>query len=400
MKAIILIIGSEFTKGLKQDKNSLFIAKKLFQKGIDIEAIITTSDDIYNIQTFLKIALDKADIVFTSGGLGATSDDLTREAISEAIGVPLIFNEDWLKKLKEDYKKAGLDFTEERKKMAKLPYNAKPIENPIGKALGFIKVLDDVQKAIVALPGVPSEMKAMLKIAFDYLGLKEDKGFVYLFRTYGKSEIKIDELTKDIDKKIINASPKGVDLFIYDNAKEFLENKVAVLRERLGNLIYAEDEIEMEEVVGKLLKEKGYTISTAESSTGGMIATRIVNVPGSSAYFKGSVVSYANEVKENILKVNKEDLEKLGAVSEPVGRQMAEGVKKLLNTDFALSDTGIAGPTGGTKEKPVGLHYIGMATPSETIVEKVIFSGERNDIRLRVSQHALNMLRLYLLKQN
>lgn len=398
MKISILVVGSEFIHGLKNDKNGIYIAKKCFQKGLQVNGIFITSDELYNIQTYIKIALDKSDVIFITGGLGATSDDNTREAISEAIGVPLIFNENWLKKLKKELKKEGKGFNENIKKMAKIPYNAKPIENPIGKALGFIKVLDDVQKAIVALPGVPSEMKIMLETAFEYLQLKENKGFVRIFRTYGKPETYIDEITEDIDKKIINASPKGIDLYIYDNNEIFLDNKIKVLRERLENLIYSEDETEMEEVVGKLLKEKVKTISTAESSTGGLIAARIVNVSGSSSYFKGSIVSYANDIKENVLNVEKEDLIKYGAVSESVAKQMAEGVKKIMNTDFSLSDTGIAGPTGETPEKPLGLHYVGFSTPSGTTVEKVVFKGNRNDIRLRVSQHALNMLRLYLSK--
>lgn len=398
MKVSILIIGSEFTKGLKQDKNGPYIAKKCFEKGLNVSSIIITSDEQYEIETYLKIALDKSNIVFISGGLGPTEDDKTRVAVSEALGVPLVYNEEWLKKLKEKYIETGKEFTQERKRMAQIPFRAKPIENPIGNALGFIKVLDDVQKAVIALPGVPSEMKAMLELAFEYLQLHQQKGFVHLFRTYGKDELEIDEMLKDIDKKILNASPYGVDIYIWDSNELFLENKIKVIRERLGSLIYTEDETPMEEVVGKLLKEKGLTLSTAESSTGGLIASRIVNVSGSSSYFNGSVVAYSNEVKENLLKVSKQDLEKYGAVSQPVAEQMAKGVKKLLKTDISLSDTGIAGPTGSTSEKPLGLHYIGMSTINNTTVEKVIFKGHRNDIRLRVSQHALNMLRLYLIK--
>ncbi len=396
MKVSILITGSEFTKGLKQDKNGPYIAKKCFEKGLNVSSIIITSDEQYEIETYLKIALDKSDIVFISGGLGPTEDDKTRVAVSEALGVPLVYNEEWLKKLKERYKETGKEFSQERKKMAQIPFRAKPIENPIGNALGFIKVLNDVQKAVIALPGVPSEMKLMLYKAFEYLQLHQQKGFVHIFRTYGKDEVEIDEILKDIDKKILNASPYGIDIYIWEDNELFLENKVRVIKERLGNLIYSEDETPIEEVVGKLLKEKGLTLSTAESSTGGLIASRIVNVPGSSAYFMGSVVAYSNEVKENLLKVSKQDLEKYGAVSKPVAEQMAKGVKNLLKTNISLSDTGIAGPTGETPEKPLGLHYIALAVPDKTQVEKVIFKGNRNDVRLRVSQHALNMLRLYL----
>ncbi len=398
MKCYILITGSEFTLGLKQEKNSLHIAKEAFSRGFDIVGIGITGDDIYRISFFLKIALDKADVVFISGGLGGTSDDLTREAVEDALGVPLVYDEEWLKKIKEYLKKTGRDLNDSIKKMAKIPYGSKKIENPKGRALGFIKVLDDVKKAVVALPGVPEEMKPMLEKAFDLLGFKERKKRVHLFRTFGKNEIEIDEMLRDIDGKVINASPKGVDIFITDKEPFFLENKVAVARERLGNLIYAEDNIEMEEVVGNLLKKKNLTISTAESSTGGLIASRIVNVPGSSQYFMGSIVSYSNEAKINLLGVSKENIEKYGAVSPQVAEEMVKGALKNFKTDIALSDTGIAGPTGATEEKPLGLHYIGFGYKNEIDVHKVVFQNDRNNVRLYISQYALNLVRLKLLK--
>ncbi len=398
MKCYILITGSEFTLGLKQEKNSLYIAREAYDRGLDIVGITITGDDIYKISFFIKVALDKADIVFISGGLGGTSDDLTREAIEEAIGVPLVYDEDWLKKIKEYLKETNRDLNDKIKKMAKIPYGSKKIENPVGRALGFIKVLDDVKKAIVALPGVPQEMEPMLEKAFELLGLKEKKKRIHLFRTFGKSEVEIDELLKDIDGKVINASPKGVDIWITDQEPVFLENKVKVVRERLGEIIYAEDNIEMEEVVGKLLKENNLTISTAESSTGGLIVSRLINVPGSSAYVMGGIVSYSNEAKINLLGVKKESIEKYGAVSPVVAEEMVKGAKEKFNTDIALSDTGIAGPTGATEEKPLGLHYIGFLFKDELQVEKVIFQNERNNVRLYISQYALNLIRLKLKK--
>ncbi len=397
MKAFILITGSEFVLGLKQEKNSLFIAKELFKRGVEITGISIVPDDLYKIQFFLKVGLDKADFVVVSGGMGPTEDDLTREAISEAIGVPLIFDEKWLTRIKQTLKEQGREITESIKKMAKIPYGARVIENPVGKAAGFIKVLDDVNKAVIAVPGVPSEMKAMILKAFEIMGLKEKKHFVHLFRTFGKPEAEIGELLQDIDDIVFNSSPKGVDIFVKDKNELFLENKVKVVRERLGEIIYTEDGREMEEIVGTLLKKHRKTISTAESSTGGLISARIVNVPGSSEYFMGGIVSYSNEVKINLLGVNRKDIESYGAVSKPVAEQMAQGVRKLLKTDIAVSDTGIAGPTGETSEKPLGLHYVGYSdgrNPPE--VHRVIFKGDRNDVRLAVSQYALNLIRLNL----
>jgi len=396
MKIFIVITGSEFTMGLKQEKNSLFISREAVKRGGDVIGITVAPDNIYSIQYAVKMALDKADLVIVSGGLGPTEDDITREAISEAIGVPLIFDKDWLEKIKKALKQQGKKITDNIKKMAKIPYGAKRIENPIGKAVGFIKVLDDVNKAIAAVPGVPSEMKPMVLRLFEMLGMKETGDRIHLFRTFGKPEVEIDQLLYDIDGKILNSSPKGVDVFLVDKNSFFLQNKVDVVRERLREFIYTEKEEEMEEVVGRLFTEKGITVSTAESSTGGLISARIINVPGSSKYMMGGVVSYSNQAKESILGVKKEDIEKYGAVSEPVAKQMAEGVRRLLKTDIAVSDTGIAGPTGGTPEKPLGLHYVGYADGSRIEAHKVVFKGERNDIRMAVSQYALNLIRLNL----
>ncbi len=394
MKVFIVITGSEFVEGRKLEKNSHFIAKECFERGLDVVGISIVGDDIYRIETFLRFALDKADIVIVSGGLGPTSDDLTREAVQEAIGVQLVFNEEWLNYLKKITKISGKEFSENIKKMAKIPFNSKPLKNPVGKALGFIKVLENT-KAVVAVPGVPSEMKPMVIQALEDLGFKEKVRKTYLFRTFGIPESKLTEILKDMDNISFSASPKGVDIFIYENQQEFLENKIKVINERLGNAVYSNGE-EMEEVVGNLLKKHKLTISTAESSTGGLIVARLINVPGSSEYVIAGIVSYSNQAKMNILKVKKETLEKYGAVSEEVAKQMAEGTRELNKTDLAVSDTGIAGPTGATAEKPLGLHYIGFTDGKTTTVHKVIFQGERNDVRLYISQYCLNLVRLYI----
>lgn len=396
MKAIVIITGSEFVQGRKQDKNGLFIAKNLFERGVDVIGIIISPDDLYSLTNYIKYALDRSDLVFISGGLGPTSDDITRQAVANAIGVALIYHEEWLSKLKTEYKKAGVEITQERKSMAKIPYGAAILENPVGRACGFIKVLDDVKKAIVALPGVPLEMEPMFYNALDKLGLKEKKKFTQLYRVFGIKELDLNYLLEDVKNISYNFSPKGVDIFLWeDNEKEFLQVKQKV-KERLGSMIYAEDNTEMEEVVGKLLKEKGLTVATAESSTGGLIVSRLVNVPGSSQYVLGGLVSYSNEAKINILKVKKEDIEKYGAVSETVAKQMVENVRGIFGSDIAVSDTGIAGPTGETPDKPLGLHYIGFTDGKETKVYKEIYKGSRNDVRLYISQFALNLIRLYL----
>ncbi len=397
MKVFILITGSEFVEGRKIEKNSHFISKECFERGLDVVGIGIVGDDTYRIENFLRYGLDRSDIVIISGGLGPTSDDLTREAVQEAIGVQFVYNEEWLKHLKKVVESEGKGFTENIKKMAKIPFQSKPLKNPVGKALGFIKVLENT-KAVVAVPGVPSEMKPMVIQALEDLGFKEKLQKTYLFRTFGIPESKLTEILKDIDNISFSASPKGVDIFIYDKEKEFLENKVKVIRERLGNAIYSEKNEEMEEVVGKLLRENKMTISTAESSTGGLIVARLVNVPGASDYVMAGIVSYSNQAKMHILGVKRETLEKYGAVSEEVAKQMVEGTRELNKTDLAVSDTGIAGPTGATKDKPLGLHYVGFTDGKKTSVHRVVFQGERNDVRLYISQFCLNLVRLYFLE--
>jgi nicotinamide-nucleotide amidase len=400
MKAIIIITGSEFVQGRKQDKNGLFIAKNLFERGVDVQGIIISPDSHYELVNYIKFALDRADLVFISGGLGPTTDDNTRIAVSEAIGVPLIYNEEWLNKLKAYYKSNNVEITEERKSMAKIPYGSAIIENPVGRAVGFIKVLDDVKKAIVALPGVPSEMEPMFYKALEMLNINEKKRYTKLFRVFGIKELDLNYLLNDMKDLSYNFSPKGIDVFLYDTNLESFKEKEKKIKDRLGTFIYAEDNLEMEEIVGKLLKENKKTVATAESSTGGLIISRLVNVPGSSEYVLGGIVSYANEVKINLLKVNEEDIKNFGAVSEVVAKQMAEGVRNLINSDLAVSDTGIAGPTGESPNKPLGLHYIGFTDGKEIKVYKEIYQGSRNDVRLYISQFALNLIRLYLISNS
>lgn len=396
MKAVVIITGSEFTEGRKQDKNGLYLASTLFKKGVDVEGIIIAPDNHYVLVNYVKYGLDRADIVIISGGLGPTTDDYTRQAVADAIGVPLIYDEFCLGKLKEHYKKSGVEFTPERKSMCKIPYGAVGIDNPVGRAFGFLKVLDDVRKVLVALPGVPSEMKPMFEDVLNRLNLKEDRRLVKLFRTFGLKELDLNYTLEDIKDLSYSVSPKGVDIFLSGiNEADFLA-KAKKIRDRLGNYIYTQDITEMEEVVGSLLKQNGFTVATAESSTGGLAVSRLINVAGSSGYVVGGVVSYSNDVKINTLGVRREDIERFGAVSETVAKQMAEGVKKLLKSDVAVSDTGIAGPTGATPEKPVGLHYIGYADKDGVKVYREVYSGDRNDVRLYISQYMLNLIRLNL----
>ncbi|MEJ5173302.1 MAG: nicotinamide-nucleotide amidohydrolase family protein [Hydrogenothermaceae bacterium] len=400
MKAVIIVTGSEFTEGRKIDRNGNYMAGVLFERGVDVKGIIQAPDNPYDLVNYIKYGLDRSDLVFISGGLGPTTDDYTRQAVADAIGVPLIYDEECLNLLKSYYQDQNLEFTQERKSMCKIPYGSIPIKNPVGRAFGFLKVLDDVRKVIVALPGVPSELKPMFEEVLQKLELTKPVRYVKLLRTFGLKELDINYLLEDMKDLSYSVSPKGVDIFISDRDMYEFNRKVETAKDRLGNFIYAESNIEMEEVVGNLLKEKGLTVSTAESSTGGLIVSRLVNVAGSSSYVMGGIVSYSNEIKINVLGVDRNVIENLGAVSEEVAKQMVIGVRNLLKTDIAVSDTGIAGPTGETPDKPLGLHYIGYFDGKSIKVYKEIYKGERNDVRLYISQFALNVIRLNLINNS
>lgn len=390
MKVGILITGTEFATGTKQDTNSAIFAKLAFERGLDVVFIHISKDDEADIKHSIHFAISLCDILIVSGGLGPTFDDVTREALASALNDELVYDEVWLKYLENDYKTRNVEMTQMRKRMAQRLLHSKPIPNQVGKALGFLYEKED--KFVIVLPGIPQEAKPMLINAFELLGLNKKIREVVLFRIFGLKESDVSNLVKDYQDVFINVSPCGVDVYIQNS------NEAAKIKPLFGKYIYAQDMVKMEEVVGNLLREKKLTIATAESSTGGLIVSRLVNVAGSSDYCLGSIVSYSNEAKMHILGVKEQTLELFGAVSEQTAKEMLLGAKRLTNADIVLCDTGIAGPSGGTLDKPVGLHYIGILTKDTVKVYKEIYQAERNYTRLYISQYALNLARLALLE--
>ncbi len=390
MKVGILITGTEFATGAKQDTNSSVFSKIAFEYGLDVEFIHVCKDEEDEIARSVNFALGICDILIVSGGLGPTFDDVTRQALSKVFNKPLVYDRKWLKYLESDYKARNVELTNERKRMALRLSNSKPIPNDYGKALGFIYAKDN--KSIIVLPGIPQEAKSMLNKAFNYLGYGKKTRKIALFRTFGLKESDVSDLIKDFSDTFINVSALGVDVYVKDLTTA---SKIEGL---LGKYIYAKDESEMEEVLGELLRQKHLTIATAESSTGGLIASRIVNVAGSSNYCLGGVISYSNKAKVQILGVSEQTLESFGAVSEQTAREMLLGAKRLFGSDIVLCDTGIAGPTGATFNKPLGLHYIGIMFKEKISIYKEIYQAQRNYTRLYISQYALNLARLALIE--
>ncbi len=403
MKAGLLIIGDEILSGKTVDTNSAYLGQKLTEAGFIVKKKLTVGDDKNEIKKAFRELMKDEDIkiILTTGGLGPTKDEITKGAITEYLGLKLIYRDEIYEKIKERFEKRGLKCPDINRSQAYIPEGAKILENELGTAPGLI--IEKEGKIVIMMPGVPKEMKNMFeKEGLTYLIQKlkpKKKIYSKILRTTGIPESEIQEKLRDFEGLAYLPKFTGVDIKVSAISEKELNEKVEKIKEILGNYIYGEDEQKLEEVIGKLLKERGLKIGVAESCTGGLIKDRITDVPGSSNYFMGGVVAYSNEMKMKVLGVREESLMKWGAVSEQVAIEMAEGVKKVADADIGLSTTGIAGPTGATPTKPVGLVYIGIATPDYSKAYKYIFSGDRRMIKEKAAQEALNILRLYLLSK-
>jgi nicotinamide-nucleotide amidase len=411
MRAEIITIGDEIIQGEILDSNSAYIGDRLSGLGIEVAFKTSVGDDLKRITEAIKLSLERVDLVIATGGLGPTNDDLTKKGIVKAFKRNLVFHEDILKKVEEGFKKRGIEMPKINQNQALLPQGAKALSNQYGSAPGIF--IQEGKRLFFALPGVPLEMKTIFENEIlPFLKSKSSKKFTLqkVLRTTGIVESaiyeKIEPILKFKSPVKIGFLPgfSGVDLKLrIISESDDLAHKIILeieqkVREILNEYIYGIDQETLEEVLGKLLQNKKKTISVAESCTGGLIGAKFTNVSGSSNYFINGVITYSNEAKIELLKIPKEIIEKYGAVSEQVAILMAEGVKKISNTDYGLSATGIAGPTGGTEEKPIGLVYIGFAHENDSFAQKFIFGGDRQAIRERTAQAALNLARLFILK--
>jgi nicotinamide-nucleotide amidase len=411
MKAEIITIGDELLQGQIQDSNSSFIGERLTSEGIEVVFKTSVGDDINRMAEAFNIARTRADVIIASGGLGPTVDDLTKKAMVKAYKRNLIFHQEILKQIEESFRKRGIPMPQINQNQALIPQGAKALANLWGVAPGIF--LEDEKNLFFALPGVPAEMMWMLENeVLPILRDKKPDHFIIhrKLKTTGTSESALyEKIEKLIDpageiKLAFLPSYLGVDvrLSMETNDKEQAQAQIDELekkiREVAGDLIYGIDDQTLEEVVGKLLLKMGKTLAVAESCTGGMIGARLTNISGSSEYFERGVITYSNQAKTELLGVPGEIIEKHGAVSAEVALLMAEGVRRLARTDLGLSITGIAGPTGGTPQKPVGLVYIGLAHENGSAAKKFLFGENRNSNRERSTQAALNMIRLFLIQ--
>ena len=409
MIAEIISVGTELLMGQIVDTNSQYISSKLSEMGIDVFYKSTVGDNPQRLRDTLKTALGRSDVIITTGGIGPTEDDITKETMAELMGFELYMHSESLQKIESYFEKNHKVMAEINKKQALMPKGGIVMPNPRGTAPGCI--MSQKGKFAVVLPGPPFEMRHM----FDQyvVPFLEDKCDDIIYSRYlkicgmGESDVaqNLSELIHNQTNPTLAtyASPGEVQLRITAKCKKgedpipIVEPVVQQVKEILGNVVYAEDNINLDELVAKTLINQGKTLAVAESCTGGMLSSRLVDYPGCSKFLIEGIVSYSNFAKQKHLGVPKEMLDEYGAVSEEVAGAMASGVRKDAGADYGIGITGIAGPDGGTEEKPVGLVYIGIADENGCEVHRYLYSYDRKRIRERTVKTALNLLRLKLM---
>lgn len=406
MIAEIISIGTELLLGQIVDTNSTYLAEHLTALGFDIHYTTNVGDNKERLVSVLEQAMDRADLIVTTGGLGPTEDDITRMALAEAADRELYKDRELVDDIKKYFHQKGYTMTDNNNRQAYLPSGAEPIKNDWGTAPAIKLDADDY--LVISLPGVPAEMKNILQIKV-LPQLQELTGEYIASKTlrfFGIGESTLETKVKDILQKQDNptmallAGRGEVKIRITakgdskEKTNDLIEKKEAQIREKVGKFIYGTENTDLSETVGKELTKKGFTVGLAESCTGGLVGHRITSIPGSSTYFKGSMVVYSNQAKVEQLGVDADIIEEDGAVSRSTASAMAESVREKLKTDIGLSLTGIAGPGGGTEEKPVGLVYIGLANGKKTKTFKLNLKGEREFNKWMSSQYGL----YYLLK--
>jgi len=407
-RACIVSVGNEILSGQTVDTNAAYLSAELLTIGVPVASSYAIRDEIDAIVRGLSLASADADVVLVTGGLGPTDDDLTRQAMAKFLGVELELHNELLEKIQKFFAARGRQMAETNKIQAYIPAGAKALAN-IGTAPGIMA--ESEGKLFFALPGVPMEMKRM----FEESVLPELERFaggqavvVKKLKCFGAGESTIAELLGSMMQRgrnpLINCTVSSGIITLHiiatsedrEKAKQMAEKDEKLLQNMLGELIYGVSEKSLAEVVGEKLTRQGKTIAVAESCTGGLLAKLLTDIPGSSKYFTFGWITYSNQAKISELGVPADLIQEYGAVSEQVAESMARAARKKAGTDYAVGITGIAGPAGGSEQKPVGLVYIGVDSENGCDTKRCLFSGNRRFIRLRAAQTVLNILRLKL----
>lgn len=409
MQGEIITVGNELISGRVLDLNAWYAAGRLTASGLRVTRVTTVGDDTEKLSTAIKEAVAQSHFVVITGGLGSTEDDLTNEIVAQALNRPLCLDEQMFEQIKNFVDDRGLEMSPSLEKMAWMPRDSKLI-NPAGNVCGFS--LKEKETRLYFLPGVPDQMRYLMdKFVLPELLLQCETLPVLrhrVLRIYGLSEPEIAERLKGLPKRggqiILGFYPRFPENHITMSLRGQDEPTVVTeldvteedIRTLLGPYIFATGNQTMEEVVGELLKQAGLTLSVAESCTGGLIGNRLTNVPGSSSYFLGGVVVYSDASKVDLLGVSPETIESRGAVSEQTALEMAKGVRERFRTDMGIAVTGIAGPEGGSAQKPVGTVHVALAAPERTFSKRYRFWGSRRQVKVNTSMMALDWIRRYI----
>jgi len=406
MKAYIISIGDEILIGQTVNTNAAWIGEQLSMIGFDINCTATVHDQREDILDVLKIAESKSDVIIITGGLGPTSDDITKQTLCDFFGTHLIIDKEVLAMIEVMMKKRGIPMNENNRKQAEVPADCKVLKNIRGTAPGML--FEKEGKVFISMPGIPYEMQYIMTehVIPDLINRFKLQNVIRRnIMTYGLPEARLAEKLTGFEESLPgevrlaylpNHGIIKLRLTVTGEDKEQLQQKtdeqVKKLYDIIPDLIYGENEEPLELAVAMLLRKTKQTLCTSESCTGGMIAHMLTTVPGSSDYYKGSVIAYDNSIKKDLLNVPQKLLEKHGAVSEEVVKSMAEGARKLMHTDLCLATSGIAGPDGGTSDKPTGTLWIAVASEKNTIAEKHLFGYDRVTNIRRFSNAALSLL--------
>ncbi len=410
MRAEIIATGTELLSGGVLDTNSLYLSEELMLIGLETAFKTVVGDDEKDMEEALRRAFGRVEVVIVTGGIGPTEDDITRKVIARIVKKRLVLNEDALKVIHARLAGRGKEFATSNDRQALVPTGARLLQNPVGIAPGF--TIDEEGMFIAVLPGVPKEMRAMFSEGLRPTLEERFGGRMFIRRrvlhTCGLSESAVNQALQEILKRGVpvvglTAKETGVDIRVIargpnaEQSQAQVDRTDAAIRDKLGDAVYGVDGQELEEVVGALLKQRRLKLAVAESCTGGLLGGRITSIAGSSEYFERGAVVYSYLAKTEMLGVPRDLIEQHGAVSSEVAEAMARGIQQAAHTDLGLAVTGIAGPGGGTGKKPVGLVYIALASAQGVKVTEHRFLGARDQVRIRASQMALDMVRRHLI---
>ena len=412
-RVAILSTGDEITTGKVVDTNANYIADKFVEAGMEVATVITVGDVAERIVWAWRQAMEQADVIVSTGGIGPTADDLTTELVAKVAGVELTFSEEVAENIRRLFASFNRVMPENNLKQAQFPAGAVIVPNHLGTAPGYRLDLETPHgtKHLIVLPGVPREMKPMMEdTVLPWVREMRGGGDLFLtrtFQTFGISESGLDEMIagtigEDEGRLAFRANFPQISMRVTvrgrpGEAEQRLEGLSERIRTKIGAYVYGEGDVTMEEVVGRLLTDNGKTLGVAEACSGGLVGHRLTNVPGSSTYFRGSVVAYSDAAKAQLLGVQPQTLERHGAVSEAVVGEMASGVRERLASDIGIAMTGIAGPDGATEDKPVGTACLALANDAGVVSRRYKLWGNRDWIKTLISQLALDWVRRALL---